>query len=640
VDREVETVCSYCGVGCSLVVQVRDDSIKRVIPKLGYGINEGLLCTRGRFGYEYISSEERLRTPLVRKNGKLEPATWSEALGLVADRLTEIKNSEGGSAIAGIASSRCTNEENYVFQKFLRIVCGSNNIDALSRTGFASAQKYFEDLLGQGITANLIDGLKNTETILVLGGDPAAINPILGLSIREAARRGANIIVLGYAKGLEKFNTLQLVPPVFKEADLLESLLVEISHVKGTRGERPFVDKEIRRLAEKSPKLTDMQGFDELKKVLSDSPSTAIVFGMDLVQRTDGHRSLFAVAGLTYLLESRLYLLSERPNEQGLIDVGCVPDMLPGGRPINIIDFAGKYETAWRGSIPPEEGLTLLEIIQGAKEKKVKALYVMGENPVFNLPDGPYVRDALGALDFMVVQDIFMTETAEMADVVLPALGWSEKAGTYTNLERRIQLLRKAVESTSGMEDWRILSELSGKMGYTMNYSEAEDIMREMALVSPLYRDLTYHEISSGSRLWPYHGEPLRGEVNEVPEMVDAATDYNADFYLAGERPLFHSGTLSRRSQALMRIYPEPTIKISETSAEKLGLKEGDRVQISTSTGKSDVPVSIDGSIMDNRVFLSNNFPAAGVFSLLSFGIDKVTKAPGIEGCEVNIRKL
>lgn len=640
VDREVETICSYCGVGCSLVVQVRDDSIKRVIPKLGHGINEGLLCTRGRFGYEYISSEERLKTPLVRKKSKLEPATWSEALERVAHELTKIKNSEGGSALAGIASPRCTNEENYVFQKFMRMACGSNNIDSLSRTGFSSAQKYFEDLLGQGITAHLIDGLKNTETILVLGGDPSAVNPILGLSIREAARRGAHIIVLGYAKGLDKFKTLQLVPPVFREADLLESLLVEISHIKGTRGERPFVDKEIRRLAEKSSKLTEMQGFDELKKILSESPSTAIVFGMDLVQRRDGHRSLFAVAGLTYLLESRLYLLSERPNEQGLIDVGCVPDMLPGGRPVSIFDFTGKYETAWKGSIPAEEGLTLLEIIDGAKAKKVKGLYVMGENPVFNLPDGRYVKDALEALDFLVVQDIFMTETAEMADVVLPALGWSEKTGTYTNLERRIQLLRKAVESTSGMEDWRILSELSGKMGYAMNYSGAEDIMREMAMVSPLYRDLTYDEISDGSRLWPYHGEPLRGEINEVPATVDRTTDYNADFYLSHERPLFHSGTLSRRSQALMRIYPEPTIKISEASAEKLGLKEGDRVHISTAAGSGEMPVSIDDSIMDNRVFLSNNFPVTGVFGLLSFGIDKVTKAPGIEGCEVNIKKL
>jgi NADH-quinone oxidoreductase chain G len=640
VDKEVETICSYCGVGCSLVVQVRDDSIKRVIPKSGSGINRGLLCSRGRFGYEYISSQERLKVPLVRKNGKLEQSTWSEALGFVADKLVEIGSVNDGAAIAGIASPRCSNEDNYVFQKFMRMTCRTNNIDSVSRTGFAAAQKYFEDLLGQGITGNIIDGLKHSETILVLGGDPTAVNPILGLSIREAAGEGANIIVLGHAKGLEKFKTVQVVPSVFKEAEILEAVLTEVFKSKGVRGERPFVDKEIRVLSDKASGKTDIQGFDELKKALLESASISIVLGMDMVQRTDGHRALFAVAGLTYLLEARLYLLSERSNEQGLIDAGCVPDMLPGGRPINISDFKEKFEAAWKGSIPEEDGLTLLEIIEGAKNKNIKALYVMGENPAFNLPDGSYIKEAMSALDFLVVQDMFLTETAEIADVVLPALGWTEKTGTYTNLERRIQLQKKAVESSSGMEDWRILSELSNKMGYAMNYSEAEDVMREMARVSPLYRDLTHGEIAEGDSLWPYHGEPLRGEINEVPEMVETGREYNAEFYLALEKPLFHSGTLSRRSQALMKIYPEPTLKISAAAAERLGLKEGDRVEFSTSSGSIEAPVSIDGSIKDNRVYYSNNFKGSGVFNLLNFNIDNVTKAPGIEGCEVTIKKL
>jgi NADH-quinone oxidoreductase chain G len=640
VDKEVETVCSYCGVGCSLVVQIRDDSIKRVIPRMGHGLNKGLLCTRGRFGYEYINSDERLKDPLVRKNGNLEKSTWSEALSIIADKLTKVKKESGGASIAGIASPRCSNEDNYIFQKFMRVACGTNNIDSVSRIGFAGAQKYFEDLLGQGITANLIDGLKNSETILVLGGDPTAVNPILGLSIREAARRGANIIVLGYAKGLEKFRTHQIVPPVFKEAEVLEAFLVDIFAGKGVRGERPFVDKELRVLSEKFSGKKDFDGYGEVMEAILNSASTSIVMGMDVVQRTDGHRALFGVAGLTYLLEARLYLLSERPNEQGLIDVGCVPDMLPGGRPVNILDFKSKFESAWNGSIPEDDGLTLLEIIEGAGNKYIKAMYVMGENPVFNIPDGTSVRNALKSLDLLVVQDIFMTETAEMADVVLPALSWTEKSGTCTNLERRIQLQKKAIESSSGMQDWRILCELSNKMGYDMNYTRTKDVMKELASVSPLHRDLTYEEVEKGKSLWPYHGEPLRGEMNEVPEIVDAAEDYGSDFYLAVEKPLFHSGSLSRRSQALMKIYPEPTLKVSPESAEKLEVKDGDRVQFTTSAGSGEAPVSIDDAIRDNRLYLSNNFTGKGVFSLMSFNIDKITKAPGIEGCEVTIKKL
>ncbi len=635
IDRETETICPYCGVGCSLVVQVRDDSIKRVVPKFGLGLNNGLLCSKGRFGYEFISSPDRLNVPLIRKNGKLEQGTWDEALNLVADKLKAIRDTNGGTAIAGIASARCTNEENYIFQKFMRMACNTNNIDSVSRTGFAAAQRYLEDILGQGVTANVIMGLKNSDTILVVGGDPTAVNPILGLAVREAVRNGAKLIVLGNAKGLERFKTLQITPPVFGEAELLESILYEISKTKGHRGEKPAVDKRISELSEK-PAGMDINA---IKEMLIGGESIAIVAGMDIVQRTDGHRALFAIAGLTYLLEARLYLLSERPNEQGLIDMGCLPDMLPGARPLGTGGFKKRFEAAWNGAIPEKEGLSILEIFEDVRNKNIKALYIMGENPVYNLPDNSSVRDALNSLDFLVVQDIFLTETAELADVVFPASGWTEKKGTYTNLERRIQLLKKAVDSSPGGEDWKILSKISNKMGYKMDYSCPEEIMRDIAESSPLYKGLTYDVIERGDCLWPYNGEPLRGEIKEIPVTTAKTPEYKAEFYLALERPLFHSGTLSRRSSALRKIYPEPTLKISGSAASKLGLKEGDNVHISTAQGSINVPVSIDTSINDNKVFLSNNFKGKGVFNLLSCRIDKITKAPGIEGCEVTIRK-
>jgi len=519
------------------------------------------------------------------------------------------------------------------------MACGTNNIDSISRIGFASAQKYFEKILGQGITANIIEGIKRSEVILIIGGDPTAVNPILGLSIREAARRGTRILILGHAKGLERFEPLQVIPPLFKEADVLESLLVKIADVKGVRGEKTVLDGGIRELFERESSRMELQGLDEFKDILLESASTSIVFGMDLVQRTDGHRSLFAVAGLDYLLEARLYLLSDRPNEQGLIDVGCLPDMLPGGRPVNIDSFRMEFEGPWNGPVLPYNGLTLMEIIEGAKNKNIKALYVMGENLAYNLPKSSHIKDALNSLDFLVVQDIFLSETAELADVVLPALGWSEKDGTYTNLERRIQLLRKAVENPSGMDDWKIISEVSKKMGYPMDYSCSEDIMEEISRVSPLYRDLTYKVIAEGGSMWPYHGEPLRGEVKEIPAATTDSRSYKGDLYLALERPLFHSGTISRRSSALRKIYPEPGLRIGTGHAGKLGLNDGDRVNVSTAHGDINVLVTIDDSIKDNKVLLSNNFEGKGVFSLLDYSIDPVTKAPGIEGCEVTIKK-
>ena len=639
VDDEVETICSYCGVGCSLVVQIRDDSIKRVIPKIGLGLNKGLLCAMGRFGYEYIGDAGRLRHPLIRIDGELQQSSWSEAFRFIAEKLNEIRKASGGTSIAGIASPRCSNEDNYVFQKFIRMACGSNNIDSISRTGYAAAQKYFEDLLGQGITANLISGLENSEVIVVMGSDPTVVNPILGLSIREAARRGAKVVVFGNAKGLDKYKAFQITPSVFNEAAVLEQLLTGISRDKGVRGEKLDVDNGIRELVEKSSKQIDVANLDELRNILSESSSTSFVFGMDLVQRSDGHRSIFAVAGLTYLLESRLYLLSDGPNEQGLIDAGCTPDMLPGGRPIDIQDFKSKYQEEWGGDIPAPDGMTLFEMMDSARNGTLKALYVMGENPVFNLPGGADIKEALKSLEFLVVQDIFLTETAQLADVVLPALGWTEKTGTYTNLERRIQLQRKAVNSANGMEDWKIIADISSKMGYKMGYSEVEDIMDEIARVSPLYRDLSYREISKGKCLWPYHGEPLRGEICEVSAGNGAGVDYNADYYITLDRLLFHSGTVSRKSPALMKICPEPTLRIGSETARKVGVSEGDIVKFSTSTGSFKSPVSIDESIYDNRVLLSNNFEGKGLFSLLKYRLDPVTSAPGIEGCEVKIEK-
>jgi NADH-quinone oxidoreductase chain G len=639
IDKEVETICPYCGVGCSLVVQIRDESIKRVIPRIGYGLNRGLLCSRGRFGYEFIGNADRLKTPLVRKNGSLQQSTWSEAISLVSEKLSAVRKHHGGSAIAGIASPRCSNEDNYVFQKFIRLACGSNNVDSVSRMGYAAAQKYFENLLGQGITANIIDGIKNSEAVFVLGGDPSSVNPVLGLSVREASRQGAEVCVLGPAKGLDKFNTLQVDVPVFQEADALETLVAEVFKVKGKRGEKTSLEEGIESISARSLSRADVSGLDKLVNILVESKSTSIVLGMELVQRSDGHRALFAITALTYLLEARLYLLSERPNEQGLIDMGCTPDMLPGGRPINVADFRKKFEQSWNSAISSEEGLTLFEIIDAARNGQVKAMYVMGENPLFNLPDGNRIKESLEALDFLVVQDLFMTETAEIADVVLPALGWSEKNGTYTNLERRVQLQNRAVESQSGMEDWAILSEISSKMGYSMDYSQSEDVMHEIAEVSPLYRELTYQEIRKGHSLWPYHGEPLRGQLFEVAQGKGNGRNYDDGMYLAVDRPLFHSGTLSQKSSALRRISPEPALKVGTENAGKLGIKDGEVVILSTECGEITVPVSIDDSITDRRIMLSNNFRGKGVFSLLNYSIDNITKAPGIEGCRATITK-
>lgn len=644
IESETETICPYCGVGCTVVAQVRDNSIKRVIPKIGVGVNKGLLCSRGRFGYEFVESNERLKTPLIRKNGNLEPSTWEEAISLVARRFNEIKSLHGGRAIAGIASPRCTNEDNYIFQKFMRVAIGTNNIDSTARMGYAGAQRIIENIFSQGATANLISGLANSDTILCLGGDPTAVNPILGLQIRASARRGGNILTIGYMKGLENFNPLILKPVIYSENILLEGLIAELSKIKGLTGDNPALEAKIKEIktslndVEKACRI-EKADIDKFIKTLSEASTPAVVLGKELIQRTDGSYSTMLVSALSYIINARIYLLSERPNEQGLLDVGCAPDILPGHRPLSFTEFRRRYESAWRATIPGDVGLTLFEMIEGAKNGSIKAMYIMGENPVFNLPDSKGVETALKNIGFLVVQDIFLTETAKIADVVFPALSWAEKDGTYTNLERRIQRLRRALEK-DGMEDWKIVSEISKNIGIAMNYSSAQDIMTEISKVSPLYRDLTYEEIESGNAIWPYKGEPLRGGLEEIVVSARVSRPTPRALYIALERPLFHSGTLSRKAHALNRIYPEAVVRVNLDTAKKSGLKDGAMAKISSGLGVLELPVVIDAAVDEPIVMLSNNFEGKGAFGILGYSLDPITKAPGIEGQEVTIQKV
>ena len=642
VETEVNTVCSYCGVGCSMVIQVRNNSINRVVPRFGLGINNGLLCVRGRFGYDYVGNEQRIKSPLVKKGGKLEPVTWNEAFNTVAARLKALRERYGGSALAGIASGRCTNEENYVFQKLMRCGLGTNNIDSSARLGYSGAQRYLENIFGQGVTANPIYGIANSEAILIVGGDPTAINPILGLQIRTASRNGARVITIGYAPGLERFNSIGLKPRIFTEGILLSGILCEILKIKPFTGENQTLESVIKGLslrpAREIAEICRLAEDDIRKAVeaICNVSSISIVIGQDIIQRSNGNRNLFMLSSIGYMLNARMTLLSERPNEQGTIDMGCLPDMLPGGRPLEIETFRKRYEGLAGTEIPSGPGLTLMEMVEAAEAGQIKAMYIMGENPVFNLPDSNAVKKALGSLEFLVVQDIFLSETAKIADVVLPALAWSEKEGTYTNLERRMQHVRRAVD-IQGMEDWRIISEIGKRLEVSMPYNSSEDIMAEMVRVSPLHTGLTYEDVDKGNALWPYKGEPLRAEMPSLSLSDENIIADKGKLYLMVRRPLFHSGTLSRRSYALNNICSEPYLRISRAVAERLSVKDGDVLKVSTVKGSLQVKTKVDISLNDSAVLLTNNFEGMGAFSLLGYKLDPVTKAPGIEGTEVTI---
>ncbi|NTU42790.1 MAG: molybdopterin-dependent oxidoreductase, partial [Nitrospirales bacterium] len=650
IEKEVETVCSYCGVGCSFVAQTRAGSIVRVVPKLGSGLNKGLLCGRGRFGYDYISSGERLIHPLIRRNGSLERATWAEALQYIADSLKTIKENNGGSAIGGVASGRCTNEENYLFQKFLRVVAGTNNVDSVAGFAYAPAQRFLEGIFGQGVTANTLYGIGNSDGIFVMGGDPSAVNPVLGLQVRGAFKKGVPVVTIGSMPGLKSYSSQLVVPGPFGETALLSGIVSLLKERKGQDDKSPLGEmvSRMKTLTADEAAAASAVPVDRIRAVaetLSLFTNPSVIIGRDVVTGSDGETNLALLAALIYLLNGRVYLLSAQPNEQGLVDMGCLPDTLPGVRPLSVEIFRKRYEESLGASIPADSGLSLGEMIGAAHSGELKALYVMGENILAALPGKSFVDEALSRLDLLVVQDIFLNETARRAHVVLPALAWAEKEGTYTNLERRMQLLRRAVDGVrdaSMMEDWRIITEISRMMGFAMDYKDTRDIMAEIGRVSPLHKDITPQDTMGEGSLWPYKGEPLR-HGHDLPVLPDTFLSgkkaESGKVYLMQERHLFYSETLSRNSAALQSIAPEPYARIGKSLAAELSLSAGDRVSIATAEGELTLPVVIDQDLPGNLVAVPNSPDGRNIFAVMGWAVNSGLKSPLMDPIEAVVRK-
>ena len=648
VEKEIPTVCGHCGVGCSMYVQMRGNGIIRTMPRFGLGLNNGILCARGRFGYDFVETDGRLKTPVIKQNGRHESVTWKESASYTAKRLMEIKAAHGANAIAAIASGRVTNEANYMLQKLIRFVVGTNNIDSAARSYYAPALHYLERMFGQGITANLVTGVAQSDGVFVLGGDPTAINPVLGVQARIAWKNGAKVVVLGLPGGLKRFVEYDLSTVPFAEEIALSAIVGRLMAKKGLSGHNDVIEDKLKKL--RLPTEDEIKSAGLMPSViqraaddLAAMKNPSVLLGPEIIQRKRSSKNLFLAGALTYLINARLLLLSEKANYQGLIDMGCTPDCLPGGRPLEFEMLGHKMEEAVGMKVPREKGLTLYEMIEKAESGQLKALYIMGENPLFNLPDKERTKKALAKLEFLVVQDIFMTETARTADVVFPASSWSEKNGTFTNLGRMLQHVRKCKNVSPGWEDWRILAEVARNMGMTETYSGEEDVWREISKVSPVHKNITFDDIEGLKGMWPYLGEPLRGMEGDFP--VEGLHDLpeikpEERCRLLPEHPLFHLGTLSRHSRALKEIYPSAHLVVNPLLAERFGLHNGDVVRAATAQGSVELPLAVSTDVSDGIVYLSNTFENAGAMGLLNYAVDPVTGSLQLDDNFVTLEKI
>ena len=671
---EIVTTCPYCGCGCSLVLGVRRGEIVRVKGDDNNPIHSGLLCVKGRFGLEFVKSPERLTKPLIKRNGEFEEATWDEALDLVAGRLTEIKSKHGADSLAGLSSAKCTNEENYLFQKFVRAVFGTNNVDHCARLCHASTVAGLARAFGSGAMTNSIDEIERADAILVTGSNTTEAHPIIALRIKAAVmNHGAKLIVADPRRiDLVRFAEVHIRQKSGSDVALFNAMMNVIIS-EGLHDEEFIRDRtetfdEARAVIDEctpewAEKITGVPAEDirRAARIYASAERASIIYSMGITQHTTGTDNVLTLANLAMLTgnvgkeSTGVNPLRGQNNVQGACDLGALPNVFPGYQAVNDDALREKFEKAWGVTLSGTAGLTVVEMLHAAEKDDVKALYIMGENPAMSDPNLNRTRKALDELDFLVVQDVFLTETAQYADVVLPAASFAEKDGTYTNTERRIQRVRKALDPPGeARQDWQILCDVAARMGYEMSYGHPGAIMDETASLTPIYGGISYDRLEGLGLQWPcadsshpgtpylHKGEFKRGKGKFHPTPYRDPAEVPDDEYpliLTTGRFLyhFHTGTMTRKSDGLEEICPGGTVEVSPEDAESMGIADGDLVNVASRRGEVTARTVVTERSPEGTVFMAFHFHEAAANLLTNDALDPIAKIPEFKVCAVKI---
>ncbi|WP_041082851.1 formate dehydrogenase subunit alpha [Thermotoga profunda] len=680
VEKET-TTCPYCGVGCQLDIFV-DKRTKQVVRVYGSminpDVNDGIAtCVKGKFGLDFVNDPARLTKPLIKKNGEFVETDWQEALDYAASGLKKVMEEYGSESIGVLSSAKCTNEENYLMQKFARAVLKTPNVDHCARLCHASTVAGLARSFGSGAMTNNLKDILKAQVILVTGSNTTEAHPVYGSRIKKAVRNGAKLIVADPRKiELVKYATIWLRQRPGTDVALFNGLLHVI--IKENLVDTDFV-------------LTKTTGFNELKNAIEKytpeyveritgvpkekiieaarlygkAQRAAIVYSMGITQHEHGTDNVLAIANLAMATGNLgkegagVNPLRGQNNVQGACDMGALPDVLTGYQKVTVPEVVEKFEKAWQTKIPAKVGLTVVEMIHAALEGKIKALVIMGENPRLSDPDASLVDEALSKLEFFVSMDMFLNETNKHAHVILPAASFLEKDGTFTNTERRVQLVRKAFEPIGESKpDWQIIVELSKKLGYDMNYDSPAQIMEEIRSLTPIYGGITHDRIKEKGLQWPCRtledpGTPILHtikfntadgfgkfhvvEYRESPELPDE--EY--PFYLTTGRILFHfhTGTMTRRS-TIAKYLNEPYIEMNPLDAQELGVKDKDEVYIISRRGKVKGIAKITERVPPKTIFSSFHFYETPINELtLAEPLDPIAKIPNFKVTAVRIEK-
>ena len=674
VNRQ-KTTCPYCGVGCEMNLLIKQNRIVGVEPVRGPA-NDGLLCVKGKFAYGFVNHPDRLKKPLIKRNGKFEKATWEEAFDLITSRIIETKQEYGADSLGGFSSARCTNEENYLFQKLFRGCIGTNNVDHCARLCHASTVSGLATTLGSGAMTNSISEIIDSDVIFVTGSNTTETHPVIGSKIKQAKMRGAKVIVaeprrIELADGADVF--LQIKPgtnvALFNGLMniIIEEGLQDREYIaKRTENYEMLVDI-VKRYT--PGVVSEICGIDEdqLKiaaRLYGSAEKASIFFAMGVTQHTTGTHGVMSVSNLALLCgnvgkeSAGVNPLRGQNNVQGACDVGALPGDLPGYQKVFDQNIINKFEKVWNCKLSNKVGLSITEMLNKAEENELKFLYIMGENPMISDPDINHVEEALKKVDFLVVQDIFLTETAIFADVVLPVATFAEKDGTFTNTERRIQRIRKAIEPIGECKaDWQILMELINRTGIDTVYSEPAEIMDEIASLSPIYGGISYRRLEDNGLQWPcptkdhpgtrflHKGTFSRGKALFKPvEYVESAelTDKEYPYILTTGRILYqyHTRTMTGKIDGLNQIAPGSYVEINPEMASRLGLENGENVSVASRRGEITTKVKVTDIVEDGVIFIPFHFADGAANYLTNTALDPIAKIPELKVCAVRINKI
>ncbi|MBR4494786.1 MAG: formate dehydrogenase subunit alpha [Clostridiales bacterium] len=678
--KKVLTTCPHCATGCQFYLVVRDNKIVDVEAADGPS-NHGLLCVKGRNGsFDFVHSPDRIKTPLIKnkETGKFEPATWEEAISYTAKRLMEIKEKYGNESLAGFACSRSANEDVYMVQKMVRTCFGNNNTDNCARVCHSATVAGLAKTLGSGAMTNPIyDITHDVDAILLVGSNPEEAHPVVGMQIRQAVKNGTRLIVVDPRSiGLTKYADIHLklrpgtnvafangmMHVIIKEGLVDQKYIEENSEGFEQLKElvKDYTPEKVGEICHIDPEM-----LVEAARMYAKADKAPIIYCLGVTEHSTGTEGVMSLSNLAVITGKigrsgcGVNPLRGQNNVQGACDMGALPTDFPGYQKVDNDEVRAKFEKAWGVSLNPKPGLKATDVFPAAIKGDIKGLYICGEDPVVTDPDTEHIKKALTSLDFFVIQELFMTKTAEYADVILPGTSYTEKEGTFTNTERRVQRIRTAVKLEGEMRlDTDIITDLMNAMGYPQPRLTAAQIMDEIASVTPSFAGISFERLDNGESLqWPckdkttcgtpimHVGHPARGKALLYPAEFKPASelpDEEYPFILTTGRILYqyNAAAMTSRSAGLMEIAGEGFIEVNFKDAERLGIKNGEKINVESRRGKITATARVGRKVSQGETWMPFHFPDSPANVLTNAALDDFARIPEYKVCAVNISRI